>query len=74
MQSAQRPLQRIADMVVLHESSVDPDRGEIARIPYFGEKPAYVADALRHDDFDLRQRGLHDLHGRSPFAGLSTSF
>src|SRR5258705_9333710 len=34
----------------LRESRVDPDRGEIARVPYFGEKSPWVVDAPRHDD------------------------
>jgi hypothetical protein len=45
-------------MVVLHESGVDPDRGEIARIPHLGEKPPRVADAVRHHDFDFRERRI----------------
>ena len=54
MQPAQRPLQRVAHVVVLHESRVDPDRGKIARIPHLQEKSSHVADTLRHDDFDFR--------------------
>src|SRR3954452_4762245 len=67
MQPAQRPLQRVADVVVLHKSRLDPDRGEIARVPYLGEKTSDIADAPRHENFDFRQRGFHRVHGRKPF-------
>src|SRR5437879_6339110 len=67
MQPAQRPLQRVADVVVLHESRLDPDRGEIARVPYLGEKTSNIADAPRHENSDFRQRRFHRVHGRMPF-------
>jgi hypothetical protein len=67
MQPAQCALQRVADVVVLHKSRLDPDRREIARVPHLGEKTSDIADAPRHENFDFRQCRFHGVHERKPF-------
>ena len=62
MQPALSPLQRVAHMVVLLKGGIDADRDKIARIPSLGKKPLHIADAPRHEDLGLRQRGFEELH------------
>ncbi len=62
MKPAQSHLQRIADIIILHESNLNPDRCKVARVPHLGKKASYVTDAPRHDDLHFRQFCIDYFH------------
>ena len=57
MQSTHRSGPHRARVIVLHEGGIDPDGGEGARIPGFGEKAALILEAGR----------AHQLHAAKGF-------
>ncbi len=69
MQAAQRADRSGKRVVVLHELERDPGLGEGLAVIGLREEAAMVAEPLRRDDPDLRQRGRLDLqHGQCPLS------